>query len=738
MHVAILIIVLHQLFTQRCVAFSLPSAPTADTHTFVGTVTNWLDDEGVSWRFFHLPEEFGLDQDPVEQPAEPNQVLEIWALENQNGTSSCLLHTVPTPQQKRDYSDSSSPQFHKRLTDYFAMSNGTVVGAPGNEVCQVPTKIIHLHQDVWSSKNEIVRSRLLAQAGRFQRRIFARTTLSRRINATAAMDFLNENHLWGATRAKYYYGLFTKQDGELVAVATFSSRRKIERNGRIHRSHELLRFCTRRATTVVGGISKLTRLFVNEQSPDDIVTVVDRDWGTGSGWHSLGFQTVATMDPIVMVINPKEQQRRHLVGAGIIHKPKNEHTVSNAATNNGDNDRLGLPTEVIQELQSCQSAEGALDILASHSFYPVYDSGVERLMKVVSDSSHNNDDPSTELSATELWRKSTPRYASSYYSDVSGIAALLRHAEFDCTPVLDSKNHAAIAQSWRSTSGTANDARLVFSAPSSLDPNATVEVRERDNGWRTVGVVGGAVKSIYHAVYKVDAKGVVDPTAVVSETYKTMAALALTTLSRRPTDSRRTTRFLHIGFGAGTLVRFLAHQVTDSQHIAVELDRGVVAATEHYIAADSNTQIIVGDASTYHRPANQEPFDCITIDVFDDKNLQPEAFYSTAFLEHMRDNLLGPLGAVVHNFHSGGKKRSCQIDEATVAYRNTFPVLGLVDSLDSRSNAGNSIFLASKMAVASDEATDRLNRAGWDAKKKWDTDFDVQARVKGMTILRTS
>ncbi len=77
-------------------------------------------------------------------------------------------------------------------------------------------------------------------------RIFARKTASRRIPKSEYLPFLEENHLWGATSAKYAYGLYLKKvnrqqdvDGKaqpsdeseelLVAVATFSSKRKVFR-----------------------------------------------------------------------------------------------------------------------------------------------------------------------------------------------------------------------------------------------------------------------------------------------------------------------------------------------------------------------------------------------------------------------------------------------------------------------------------------------------------------------------
>jgi len=348
------------------------------------------------------------------------------------------------------------PKFQKDITDYFNQYR------LGDGYEKEYTKTIHLHQDIWNSKREIVRHRLMAQlglgvhtkatAGQQQkcrnatmRRIFARKTTVRRISSPVAMEFLDHHHLWGATKAKHNYGLFIRSkhnnessnsdDEELVAVATFSSKRKITRMDKQHRSHELLRFCSKRGSNVVGGISKLMKAFVTDKAPDDIVTVVDRDWGDGSGWHSLGFHSVATMDPIVMVVcrsnddtNDLGLQRRHLIGAGIKRSDSND-TTSRGINNKSAKrpDRIGLPNDMLEELDACDSMEEIHRVFSKHNHFPVYDTGVERLMKVISYDSDGKEVKSAKSTVVEMWHNSNPTYAKDFYSPNLGIATLLKH-----------------------------------------------------------------------------------------------------------------------------------------------------------------------------------------------------------------------------------------------------------------------------------------------------------------------
>ena len=129
-------------------------------------------------------------------------------------------------------------------------------------------RLVHLWEDQWDEHSSIVRSRLLTMLGR-SRRIFARKCDARRIDSATLEAFLQRNHLWSATKARYRYGLYDRDEKVLVAVASFSPRWKLRRDGQTRASHELIRYCSRRGESVVGGISKLLAAFSRDAAPDE-------------------------------------------------------------------------------------------------------------------------------------------------------------------------------------------------------------------------------------------------------------------------------------------------------------------------------------------------------------------------------------------------------------------------------------------------------------------------------------
>jgi hypothetical protein len=591
------------------------------------------------------------------------------------------------------------------------------------------------------------------------RRIFARRTVCRKIEATVARSFLTQHHLWGATKARYSYGLF--QEPQLVAVATFSKCRRVHRDAELYHSYELIRYCSRKESTVVGGISKLWKQFVRDRKNDhpspkmDLVTMVDRDWGAATGWEdALNFHSMAVLDPLVMVVGGKDKQRRYLVGAGLQHDQLNEET-TRRQEQSGLRPRLGLTTTMLQDLNATRNPTEALHRLASEDLFPVYDAGVERLyMLVDTPSSTQNVHPrETEgKTAKILWQTATPKYTTRYYSSNAGVVSLLEYAAIG-SPPLDAPIHQEAAMSWKMTSAGDEGTTLVFEAPSSMDNNATIEICQRRNGWRTMRFVRDAAKtsqvsSIYHGIWKVNpSNNEVDLDIVVQEHLKTMAVLALmaghTTMSNNDSgadtdDNGRgqgSLRFLHFGYGAGTLVRFLAHRVKCSQHVVVELDQGVVDAIDNVCPAMRNVSLIVQDAVQYvqlfHSQRREQQYDCICVDVFDENNLVPEQLYSVAILEAMRDKLLAANGTLVWNFHSGGKRRTQVIQAASgalsVAFGNSFC---WIPSIDSTVTGGNLLLLASKPAFPDDGGgTISLSRMALSVQMTAGLTFDAVARV---------
>ena len=256
---------------------------------------------------------------------------------------------------------------------------------------------------------------------------------------------------------------------------------------------------------VVGGITKLLSAFRKDRDVDDLVTNIDRDWGGGAGWRAIGFDTVEVMPPLPMAIDANEGRRRFLCGRSVgIHRP-------------------GLPDDLVAELAA--TADGAAERLAARDLQLIHDSGVERLLMKVSE---------TCESCEDLWASQRPR-KNGYYGPTAlpGIAALLDDARR--FPPGDDESHDVAA--WFRAAGSHSDARVLASRRASDFPNATLELRARNGGWRTLGLRCDDGRNIYHGIYNAD-----DPTLLLAEHLRTAAAPLF--VAALPID--RPLRFLHL------------------------------------------------------------------------------------------------------------------------------------------------------------------------------------------------
>jgi hypothetical protein len=148
--------------------------------------------------------------------------------------------------------------------------------------------------DDWVHKNSIVLSIINSTIGQ-NKKVFARNCEIIKIEKREAFEFLNENYLFGFLSAYYKYALFYK--GEIIAVATFSKGRKMNRLAADKRSFELISFCCKKGISVVGGLSKLINAFALDLEPGDIMTYIDKDWSNGNAYLKLGFKIHSETPP---------------------------------------------------------------------------------------------------------------------------------------------------------------------------------------------------------------------------------------------------------------------------------------------------------------------------------------------------------------------------------------------------------------------------------------------------------
>jgi very-short-patch-repair endonuclease len=154
-----------------------------------------------------------------------------------------------------------------------------------NKMCtKEGIEIIQIWEDDWLYKTDRVKSLIKNRVGKNEVIIGSRKCVIRNVSGKDSKTFLNNNHIQGWSISKYRYGLYYKD--ELVSLATFSNGRK-NMNGDIN-THELVRFCNKINTNVIGSLSRLFKHFIKEINPNTILSYCDNDLFSGSVYYKLG------------------------------------------------------------------------------------------------------------------------------------------------------------------------------------------------------------------------------------------------------------------------------------------------------------------------------------------------------------------------------------------------------------------------------------------------------------------
>lgn len=157
-------------------------------------------------------------------------------------------------------------------------------------------QLIHLYEDDWVHRKEIVKSRILNLLDKTPEKIYARKCQIKEVDNTKTIkQFLSQNHLQGYVSSKYNFGLY--YNNELVSLMTFGNLRKNMGYKNVKGKYELLRFCNKRYTTVIGGANRLFKYFLENYKPDQVISYSDRSWGEGNLYYQLGFEFIENTKP---------------------------------------------------------------------------------------------------------------------------------------------------------------------------------------------------------------------------------------------------------------------------------------------------------------------------------------------------------------------------------------------------------------------------------------------------------
>ena len=151
-------------------------------------------------------------------------------------------------------------------------------------------RIIHIWEDDWIYKQNIIKSQIKSWLKKSDYKIYARKCEVREVIAVNESNlFLDNNHIQGKVRSTIKLGLY--YNNELVSLMTFD-----HFEGRNRMSVEewnLSRFCNLLETNVIGGASKLFIHFIKKYNPIRIISYADLDWSQGDLYHRLGFKLIS-------------------------------------------------------------------------------------------------------------------------------------------------------------------------------------------------------------------------------------------------------------------------------------------------------------------------------------------------------------------------------------------------------------------------------------------------------------
>lgn len=164
-------------------------------------------------------------------------------------------------------------------------------------------KLIHIFEDEWIDKSDIVKSIILNAINKTPNKIYARKCIIKEISTKESKEFLNNNHIQGNAIASINIGLF--YNGELVSLMTFGNRKITGK-----KQMELIRFCNKLNTNIIGGASKLFNYFIKKYNPEEIISYQDNRLFNGDLYEKLGFKYIRLSEPnYYYVINKKRDYR---------------------------------------------------------------------------------------------------------------------------------------------------------------------------------------------------------------------------------------------------------------------------------------------------------------------------------------------------------------------------------------------------------------------------------------------
>lgn len=188
-------------------------------------------------------------------------------------------------------------------------------------------RLVHIFEYEWINNTDEVKD-MLHDLLCDRQKIYARTLSVEDVENAEVKEFYNKNHIQHSINAKVNIVLRDNNKEILGAMSFGDNRFSCEAD------YEMYRMCFKKGIEVVGGTSKLFKYFIDEYSPESVVTYCDLSKFTGGSYLKLGFKPVSVTEPGYVwcnnhykVLSRYETQRHKLYELGYTDKSMSEDDI---------------------------------------------------------------------------------------------------------------------------------------------------------------------------------------------------------------------------------------------------------------------------------------------------------------------------------------------------------------------------------------------------------------------------
>lgn len=166
-------------------------------------------------------------------------------------------------------------------------------------------RLLHVFEDEWIYKKEIIKNKIINVLRKTENRIFARKCQIKLVSdKNEQRQFYNKNHVQGKSINIVSYGLYN--EGKLCALMSFDKPRTNKKY-----EWELVRYVSCKDTVVTGGASKLLSYFIKNHTPNSIISYADFSWSIGNLYEKIGFILDGISKPSYFYVEINTFKRHH-------------------------------------------------------------------------------------------------------------------------------------------------------------------------------------------------------------------------------------------------------------------------------------------------------------------------------------------------------------------------------------------------------------------------------------------